>query len=99
MLHVALYVTQEDVDHDESYVDGPSSSTLPEHWQSFSNTAAAAAAAAAAGANGTGSSSSAAQRSFARQESQVAGLQAPAGVVQMQQGGTEQSKVGWVCKH
>lgn len=70
-------------------MDGPSSSTLPEHWRTFSNTAAAA------GANGTGggSSSSAAQRSFARQESQVAGLQAPAGVAQ--QGGTEQSKVSW----
>lgn len=82
------WLAREDVDHDESYVDGPSSSTLPEHWRTFSNTAAAA------GANGAsgGSSSSAAQRSFARQESQVAGLQAPAGVVQ-QQGGTEQSKL------
>jgi hypothetical protein len=80
---------QEDVDHDESYVDGPRSSTLPEHWQTFSNTAAAA-------ANGNGNSSSAAPRDFVRQESQVSGLQAPAGAVQVQQGSAEQMKVGTV---
>jgi hypothetical protein len=82
------FCLQEDVDHDESYVDGPRSSTLPEHWQTFSNTAAAA------HSNG-GSSSTVGQRGFVRQESQVSGLQAPAGVVQMQQGSAEQMKVGF----
>jgi hypothetical protein len=81
---------QEDVDHDESYVDGPRSSTLPEHWQTFSNTAAAA----AANGNGGSSSSNAAPRGFVRQESQVSGLQAPAGAVQVQQGSADQMKVG-----
>ncbi|KAF6257924.1 hypothetical protein COO60DRAFT_1168536 [Scenedesmus sp. NREL 46B-D3] len=78
------WLAREDVDHDESYVDGPSSSTLPEHWQSFSNTAAAA--------NGR-RSSSAGPRGLARQDSQVSGLQAPTGAVLNGQGSAEQMKL------
>eukprot|EP00879_Flechtneria_rotunda_P026859 GHRR01028695.1.p1 GENE.GHRR01028695.1~~GHRR01028695.1.p1 ORF type:complete len:496 (+),score=186.07 GHRR01028695.1:256-1743(+) len=33
------WLAREDVDHDDSYYNGPTTSSLPEHWQSF-NTAA-----------------------------------------------------------
>jgi len=60
---------QEDVHHDEAYMDGPNSSSLPEHWRNFSEAAAAAARTSSSTAGGGG-----VRRTLSHQDSQVIGL-------------------------
>lgn len=62
---------QEDVDHEESYFDGPLNSKLPEGWQAY-NPAAASTAGRSNGIAGP--------QLLQRQESQVAGLTVQSGL-------------------
>lgn len=82
--------SQEDIHHDEAYIDGPSSSALPDHWRDFSEAAAAA-------ARTNSATAAAGRRALMHQDSQVMGLTGTPAAAAAQPGGAEAGKVGVVC--
>jgi hypothetical protein len=91
------------VHHDEAYIDGPSNSTLPDHWRNFSE---AAAAAARGSSTNTAGGSGGRRAGLSHQDSQVLGLAGSAaaaaqpvgadgGRVSLLGGGCHASAVGW----
>ena len=77
--------------HDEAYIDGPSNSTLPDHWRNFSE--AAAAAAARGSSSNTAGGSGGRRAGLSHQDSQVLGLTGTAAAAAAQPAGADGGRV------